>query len=253
MTQGGLVAPGDRGFLAAALSPGMRAITVPVNANTAVAGFVFPGDRVDLLMTHDAGGLKATETILRNLRVLATDQSTSQNTVDGRTSVRAFSTVTLEVTPKIAEKISVAQTVGTLSLSLRPIADSASDLERALASGNISIPDDATPEEEARLLARARATPSDSGSSYAIGADVSRFATRTIQRDGQPQQAQQAQQAPNSEEIRAILNQQGIATAPAAPKGPTVQVTRGGQTSQVAVGQTGTVKTSTAKIAPVGQ
>lgn len=250
VTQGGLVAPGDRGFLAAALSPGMRAITVPVNANTAVAGFVFPGDRVDLLMTHDAGGLKATETILRNLRVLATDQSTSQNTVDGRTSVRAFSTVTLEVTPKIAEKISVAQTVGTLSLSLRPIADSASDLERALASGSISIPDDATPEEEARLLARARATPSDSGSSYAIGADVSRFATRTIQRDAQPQQAQQA---PNNEEIRAILNQQGIATAPAAPKGPTVQVTRGGQTSQVTVGQTGTVKTSTAKIAPAGQ
>ena len=250
VTQGGLVAPGDRGFLAAALSPGMRAITVPVNANTAVAGFVFPGDRVDLLMTHDANGLKATETILRNLRVLATDQSTSQNTVDGKTSVRTFSTVTLEVTPKIAEKISVAQTVGTLSLSLRPIADSASDLERALASGSISIPDDATPDEEARLLARARATPADGGSSYSIGADVSRFATRTAQREGQPDQPQQA---PNSEEIRAILNQQGIATAPAAPKGPTVQVSRGGQTSQEAVGKTGTVMTDTAQTTRIGR
>jgi len=250
VTQGGLVAPGDRGFLAAALSPGMRAITVPVNANTAVAGFVFPGDRVDLLMTHDANGLKATETILRNLRVLATDQSTSQNTVDGKTSVRTFSTVTLEVTPKIAEKISVAQTVGTLSLSLRPIADSASDLERALASGSISIPDDATPDEEARLLARARATPGDGGSSYSIGADVSRFATRTAQREGQ---SDQPQQAPNSEEIRAILNQQGIATAPAAPKGPTVQVSRGGQTSQEAVGKTGTVMTDTAQTTRIGR
>ena len=161
VTQGGLVAPGDRGFLAAALGPGMRAITVPVNTNTGVAGFVFPGDRVDLMMTHDANGLKATETILRNLRVLATDQSTAQGVAEGQTVARPSATVTLEVTPKIAEKISVAQTVGTLSLSLRSIADNASDLERALASGDIAIPDDATPEEEARLLARARAMPSD--------------------------------------------------------------------------------------------
>ena len=61
----------------------------------------------------------ASETILRNPRVLATDQSTTQETVDGKTVVRAFRTVTLEVTPRIAEKVAVSQTIGTLSLSLR--------------------------------------------------------------------------------------------------------------------------------------
>ncbi|MDX1704763.1 MAG: Flp pilus assembly protein CpaB, partial [Altererythrobacter ishigakiensis] len=56
VTQGSLVSPGDRGFLAAALGPGMRAVTVPVSAKTGVAGFVFPGDRVDLVLTQTVKG-----------------------------------------------------------------------------------------------------------------------------------------------------------------------------------------------------
>src|SRR6185503_16120108 len=72
VTQGSLVAPGDRGFLAAALGPGMRAVTIPVSARTGVAGFVFPGDHIDLLLTQtvkaEGGpGMKASETILQNL------------------------------------------------------------------------------------------------------------------------------------------------------------------------------------------
>src|SRR6478752_2889677 len=91
VTQGSLVSPGDRGFLAAALGPGMRAVTVPVSEKTGVAGFVFPGDHVDLMLTQEVNGqegssLKATETILRNLRVLATDQSTeTTKDDDGKT------------------------------------------------------------------------------------------------------------------------------------------------------------------------
>src|SRR5687768_2027016 len=50
ITQGALVGPNDRGFLAAALGPGMRAVTVPVSTTTGVAGFVFPGDRVDVIL-----------------------------------------------------------------------------------------------------------------------------------------------------------------------------------------------------------
>lgn len=245
VTQGALVAPGDRGFLAAALAPGMRAVTVPVNANTAVAGFVFPGDRIDLMMTHDANGLKATETILRNLRVLATDQSTSQSTVEGKTAVRTFSTVTLEVTPKIAEKIAVAQTVGTLSLSLRSIADNTTDLERALASGDIKIPDDATPEEEARLLARARAMPSDTASSYVTGADVSRFAIRSAQQSAPPQGRGDAPVGPPAA-VPEMRTEGGI-PAPAVPTGPVVRVMRGQQSTNVSAGKTGGVKTDTAQ------
>ena len=56
VTRGSLVGPQDRGFLAAALGPGMRAVTVPVNNTTGVAGFVFPGDHVDLVLTQQVGG-----------------------------------------------------------------------------------------------------------------------------------------------------------------------------------------------------
>ena len=52
LTQGSVIKPGERGFLAAALGPGMRAVTVPVSATSGVAGFVFPGDQVDLVLTR---------------------------------------------------------------------------------------------------------------------------------------------------------------------------------------------------------
>ena len=149
VTQGSLVRPGDRGFLAAALGPGMRAVTVPVSEKTGVGGFIFPGDHVDLMLTQTINGvegqsLNASETILHNLRVLATDQSTETTTTeDGKTVVKAFRTVTLEATPKIAEKIAVAQTIGTLSLSLRSIADNQGELDQAIANGDVDVPDGA--------------------------------------------------------------------------------------------------------------
>jgi pilus assembly protein CpaB len=122
ITRGSLVGPQDRGFLAAALGPGMRAITVPVNVNAGVAGFVFPGDHIDLVLTQQVEGggdgppLKVSETIIRNLRVLATDQRITDKDADGKTVVKTFANVTLEVTPRIAEKIAVAQSLGSLSL-----------------------------------------------------------------------------------------------------------------------------------------
>src|SRR3546814_21192858 len=86
----------------------MRAVTIPVSAKTGVGGFVFPGDHVDLVLTQSVSGegepLRTAETVLRNLRVLATDQTTDNDVVDGKTVVRAFSTVTHEVTPSIAER-----------------------------------------------------------------------------------------------------------------------------------------------------
>ena len=119
--------------------------------------------------------LRASETILRNLRVLATDQSSESTTENGKTVVREFKTVTLEVTPKIGEKIAVAQTIGTLSLSLRAIADNQGELERAIAAGDVSIPEGATKDQEEKLLKAAMSRPLDSGSSFVTGGDVSRF------------------------------------------------------------------------------
>ncbi len=72
--------------------------------------------------------------------MLATDQSTESETVEGKTVVRAFRTVTIEVTPRIAEKVAVAQTIGSLSLSLRSLADSQDQLERVIASGDVKVP-----------------------------------------------------------------------------------------------------------------
>ena len=129
VTQGSLVGPNDRGFLAAALGPGMRAVTVPVTTTSGVAGFVFPGDRVDLVLTQEVTGggdgpaLKVSETIVRNLRVLATDQRIDSKDEEGNTVVKTFSMVTVEATPRLAEKIAVSQSLGTLSLALRSIAD----------------------------------------------------------------------------------------------------------------------------------
>jgi pilus assembly protein CpaB len=241
VTQGSLVSPGDRGFLAAALGPGMRAVTVPVSAKTGVGGFVFPGDRVDLMLTQtvkgngDGGDLKATETILRNIRVLATDQSTTQETVNGNTVVRQFRTVTLEVTPKIAEKVSVAQTIGTLSLSLRSIADSQSELERAIAQGDVKIPDGATPQQEEKLLREAMARPNDGGAStYQTGGDVSRFQRRTMPPAG-PAVASGEAAVPGAPR----------SSAPSAPRS-TVNVTRGQSTTTVEISRGGQVSQSQA-------
>ena len=185
VTQGALVAPGDRGFLAAALSPGMRAVTITVSQKTGVAGFVFPGDRVDLVLTqtvktNDQGEpLKAAETILRNLRVLATDQSTETETENGKTVVRSARTITLEVTPRIGEKIAVADTIGTLNLSLRSIADNQTELEKAIARGAVKLPEGVTKQEEDRILNKALSQPIEGATSFVTGGDVSRFQRRT--------------------------------------------------------------------------
>ncbi|APL96199.1 pilus assembly protein CpaB [Sphingomonas sp. BHC-A] len=186
MTLGSVIKPGERGFLAAALGPGMRAVTVPVSAQNSVAGFVFPGDRVDLVLTQSVSGggegepLKVSETILRNLRVLATDQRMDALGDDGKPVVQTYSNVTIEVTPKIAEKIAVAQTIGSLSLSLRSLADNSSELDAAIAGSDVDLPDGSNSSTEKKLLASIAARPVDKGSTYSTGADVSRYQRSSV-------------------------------------------------------------------------
>ncbi|MFQ5534732.1 MAG: Flp pilus assembly protein CpaB [Sphingomonadales bacterium] len=121
------VKPGERGFLAAVLTAGMRAVSVPISATSGISGFVFPGDRVDLILTHeiqnDQGVRHASETALTNVRVLAVDQRTN----DQENAPVLAKTATLEVTPKQVEKISVLRRLGSLSLSLRSLSPVARD------------------------------------------------------------------------------------------------------------------------------
>lgn len=226
VTRGSLVGPKDRGFLAAALSPGMRAITVPVNSAAGVAGFVFPGDHVDLMLTQEVAGggsgppLKVSETIVRNIRVLATDQRFTDKDEDGKTAVKTFSNVTFEVTPRIAEKIAVAQSVGSLSLSLRSIADNTADLQRAVAAGAVKVPANASPAEERQMLLAFADRPSDHNTTFTTGGDVSRFQRRTV-----PAKADVA--GPVSAAAGAV---------PSVPAGPSVRIARGNDVTVVPVG-----------------
>ena len=122
ITNARFVSPGQFGFMAAIISPGMRAVTVAVDRTSGLAGFIFPGDRVDLIVTHQVATIGdqprfIIETFLQNARVLAVDTKTD----DQNGTPELSKTVTIEVTPSIAEGINVVLRMGTISLSLRSI------------------------------------------------------------------------------------------------------------------------------------
>ena len=130
-----LVKPGDRQFLAAALKPGTRAVSIAVDVTQSSGGLILPGDRVDVILTQTFGttpdnpvAQSAAETILRNLRVIAVDQSINAQTRPSAIPGGAFSadsrvpkTVTFETSELEAEQIFVGAQLGRLQLSLRPL------------------------------------------------------------------------------------------------------------------------------------
>lgn len=251
LTKGALVSPDDRGFLAAALGPGMRAVSIPVSAQAGVAGFIFPGDRVDVVLTQtvDARGeedgppLRASETIVRNIRVLATDQRTVPEDEKGERVVQTFATITLEVTPRIAEKIAVAQSIGQLSLALRSIADNTAELERAIASGEVKVPENGDPKAEKRMLIQVASRPIDTDTTYVVGADVSRFSRRSIPAQTKPKAAAssgmtvpQPSYSPQPMGPMAPGGRGGANAAKPAPTEPVVRVSRGKTVTDVPVG-----------------
>lgn len=237
LTQGALVHPDDRGFLAAALGPGMRAVTVKVSQEQGVAGFVFPGDRVDVLLaqtievkegsSYPDEQLFTAETIVRNVRVLATDQRYDAEDETGKTPVRTFGSVTLEATPELAERIAVAQSMGKLSLALRPLAESTGELEAAIASGDVNVPEKGGAAAERRMLAQAQARPT-TAKSATTGGDVSRFWVPVGGRvGGGGRQQPLVSSAPASP---------GPGNGSALGNGPVVRVTRGDKVTDVPVG-----------------
>ena len=127
-----IVRKGERGFLAAIVAPGFRAITVTMNSNAGLSGLAIPGDRVDVLLTmsvpattKDEVERKFTETILQDVRVLAVDQRMDDQASD---AVMAH-TATLEVTPKQAETVTLLQELGKMSMTLRSLGTAENDAE----------------------------------------------------------------------------------------------------------------------------
>lgn len=236
----GLVGPGERGFLAAALQPGMRAITISISDTSGVAGFVFPGDRVDLVLTHqvdqgDRGQIRVSETVLQNVRVLAIDQDVN----DREDQPKVGRTVTLEVTPKLVEKIAVMQLIGSVSLSLRSLPEQASI---ALAAQDAGTPDPVALAASARVATGKAVSPAktpaststrrdpkmpwDDVQTYTLGKEVSKFASA-----GRSNSDAGSAPAP-------------VAAAPAAPVAPaprpsgsSIIVNRGAETTQVSAGE----------------
>ena len=125
ITTASVVKPGDRGFLAAVLSPGMRAVSVPINATSGNSGLIFPGDRVDLILTQTLDGdttRRVSETVLPNIRIIAMGVETGDDPQQGKHHEKAR-TATLEVTPRQAESVALVTELGKLSLSLRSLAN----------------------------------------------------------------------------------------------------------------------------------
>jgi pilus assembly protein CpaB len=152
--------PRDRGFLAAVLAPGTRAISVGVDAVTGDGGLIWPGDRVDLILTQELGDKDMAlarhfvgETVLNDVRVVAVDQSITQGAVAepiGNGAGHLARTVTLEVTSQQAERAAVAERLGKVTLVMRAvdgvveaIGDRASiyggDVSPALADGGTTV------------------------------------------------------------------------------------------------------------------
>lgn len=127
VTDGSVVKPGERGFLAAVLAPGMRAVSLPINATSSNSGLIFPGDRVDLILTQTLAGeddsttRRVSETVLQDIRIIAMGSDTSDELDEGRNHEKA-KTATFEVEPRVAEKVALLTELGKLSLSLRSLA-----------------------------------------------------------------------------------------------------------------------------------
>ncbi|HKT53968.1 MAG TPA: Flp pilus assembly protein CpaB [Caulobacteraceae bacterium] len=126
-----LVRGGEGNYMAVVLKPGMRAVAVMVSNALAAGGFILPGDHVDVIQSRPSstpgasGGASNTyvaQTLLRNVRVLAIDQ-TAQPPKNGQSTLPAPTTATLEVRPSDAEVLARAKSQGEIVLALRSYAD----------------------------------------------------------------------------------------------------------------------------------
>ncbi len=181
-----LIKKGAGGFLAAVLEPGLRAVAVAVSPTSGAAGFIFPGDRVDLMVTHrlktqqtSSTGDDETvisDTFIHNVRVVAVDQMLD----NPENKAILAKTVTVEVTPVQAEKIVVAEDLGKISLSLRSLVEETPKTDTAAKKDETGQGGPLEPAKEeadfVSTLQGAKASPQ--ARTFTKGGDVSRVLDR---------------------------------------------------------------------------
>jgi pilus assembly protein CpaB len=148
-----ITGPGQRATLSAVLAEGMRAVSIRVNDVLGVAGFVFPGDRVDVLLTRsvrDSNGNEQSyvDVLLQSVKVLAVDQVADESK-ENPTVVKA---VTVEVATKDAQKLTLAAGTGQLSLALRQSASNEGESTERVTIADLT---GETPQDVARRQADA--------------------------------------------------------------------------------------------------
>lgn len=114
-----ITGPGQKATLSAVIDQGMTAVSIRVNDTAGVAGFVLPGDRVNVLLTRADKGQSYVDVLLQNIRILAIDQTTDES----KDNPQLVKTVTVEVSLYDAQKLTLAAGVGSLSLALRQVGD----------------------------------------------------------------------------------------------------------------------------------
>ncbi len=137
VTMADVLRPRDRGFLAAVLKPGTRAVSVGVDAVSGVAGLIWPGDRVDVILTQEIdqslasiGRRVVSETVLSDVRVIAIDQEIVQGGADSASvGGKVARTVTLQANQDQAERLTVAQRLGHLALAIRAMVDTPDEMQ----------------------------------------------------------------------------------------------------------------------------
>ena len=158
VTSQNVLRPRDRGFLASVLAPGTRAVSIKVDTESGVSGLIWPGDYVDIVLTHSATPtVKAnkpssdasapppssppgvSETVLRNVRIIAIDQEIMQGVpANNATAAKVAKTVSLQLAPEQVEKITVAQHLGKLSLVARAVEQQETVGSGPMFSGDVS-------------------------------------------------------------------------------------------------------------------
>lgn len=178
--------PGQRAKLSTAISPGMKAVSIRVNDVLGVAGFVLPGDRVDVMLTRGGGDGAFVDILLQGVRVVAIDQIAD----DRKDQPSVVRTVTFEVTTEQAQKLTLAANVGTLSLALRNVASAPGEKTDRITLVDLNETDRATRDQQ---LAQAQA---ELAAAKASNSATEEALARVAELQAQIEELKKAQAAP---------------------------------------------------------